>query len=76
MPTVRNLYDSYIWYAVQLLMKMSFTMGFISATGILTRVSGNNFLYFMGNISYEFYLVHFALLNMLYLRTNKFVICI
>lgn len=75
-PTVRNFYDSYIWYALQLLMKISFTMGFISVTGILTKVFSNNFLYFMGNISYEFYLVHFALLNMLYLHVNKFVICI
>ena len=76
MPIIRNFYDSYIWYILQLLMKMALALGFISLTGKFNHFFNNRFLLFMGNISYQFYLVHYAALSMLNLPANRILISI
>lgn len=73
-PVVRSMQGTYIWSLIQMIMKTSLALGFISITGILSKLCNNVFLIFMGKISYEFYLVHFAALRVLKFSCNDFLL--
>ena len=61
---IRNLQGTYIWYVLQLVMKLSLALVIIGATQKYQEVVSNKLIFFMGAISYEFYLIHFRLLEL------------
>lgn len=63
-PVIRNLQGTYIWYVLQLVMKISLALVIIGATQKYQEVVTNKFIFLMGAISYEFYLIHFRLLEL------------
>ena len=64
LPVLRSIEGSYIWLVLQLIMKVSLALFFIGISYKWQRIFNSTAVYLTGVISYEFYLVHYRLLNL------------
>lgn len=61
-PLVRAYEDTYLWYLIQMCMKLSMAVFLIVLTYWLPRLFRNSFLTWCGALSMELYLVHYQML--------------
>lgn len=63
-PMVRDLEDSLVWYALQLIMKVFFAIVILGMSQKLQWMMKSKLITMLGIISYEFYLIHMRLLKL------------
>ena len=64
-PIIRSYEDTHLWYALQISMKLPFALALIGITQKIQSLVNNSLISAIGIASYEFYLVHYRLLDLL-----------
>jgi len=70
LPMLRTFEGGFIWYSIQLMMKISLAVFLICISYKGYKIFSNKFMVFMGGISFEFYLIHMKFLWLLNSKIN------
>lgn len=64
LPLVRTIEDTYLWYLIQMIMKLSMAVFLIILTYRLQKLFQNRFIVWCGTVSMELYLIHYRMLRL------------